>query len=656
MQPKKSINEKELETLKFWQDNKIFEKSLNSSAPSFTFYDGPPFATGLPHIGHILAGTIKDAIPRYQTMRGHRVRRVWGWDCHGLPIENMIEKELALNSKKEIEEYGVDKFNQAAADSVLRYEKEWKQIVPRLGRWVDMERPYKTMDATYTESVWWSWKTLYDKGLAYEGHKIMHICPRCETPLAQSEVGLEYHDVTDLSVTTRFELVDEPRTFILAWTTTPWTLPGNTALAVHRDIDYVKVRETATVQITNNGNYETPSLDNFIISKKSFLQNSQKINPALDNFIDEQYQYFGKLVRVVEEFKGEKLVGLEYKPLFNYFEEDLKNGKIVNGENAYKIWHADFITEDTGTGIAHEAPAFGTEDMELAKVNSIPVIKHVHMNGEFVSQVVESFSLKENKNAEEIIGTKEFSQGQNEESKILEGVKVKKKDDTMSTDVLIVRWLAENGKLFSKEKIVHSYPLCWRCKTPLLNYATSSWFVDVPKIKDKLISENSKVKWIPEHIRDGRFGKWLEGAREWAVSRRRYWGAPLPIWQSKDGKVKVIGSLAELAELNVNKPKNKYIVMRHGECISNTKNILDLKGDDSNFLTEKGKSIANDNRNKLKDQVDIIYTSPFLRAVETSNIISNGKVEVIQDERLKESDFGEWHGKIVNDFINWFNL
>ena len=534
MQPKKSINDKELEILKFWQDNKIFEKSLNPHSPpheggargggefesrtrptDFTFYDGPPFATGLPHTGHILAGTIKDAIPRYQTMRGHRVRRVWGWDCHGLPIENMIEKELGLNSKKDIEDYGIDKFNQAAADSVLRYEKEWKQIIPRLGRWVDMEHPYKTMDATYTESVWWSWKTLYDKGLAYEGHKIMHICPRCETPLAQSEVGLEYHDVTDMTVTVEFKLKNKSYNgkplYILAWTTTPWTLPGNTALAVNKELNYVVVES----KFENEINY-------FIVAKK-----------LLEKVFAKSASY-----KVIEEIKIEDYIGQDYEPLFQTFNNEKFLNKLENAENIWKVWHADFITEDAGTGIAHEAPAFGAEDMELAKANNIPVIKHVLMNGHFVSEVEESVPE-------------------------LAGLVVKKKDDSISTDIEIVKLLAHSGKLFSKEKIVHSYPLCWRCKTPLLNYATSSWFVDVPAIKDKLIAENNKVKWIPEHIRDGRFGKWLEGAREWAVSRRRYWGAPLPIWQSSSGKVKVIGSLAELAELNANKSKNKYIVMRH---------------------------------------------------------------------------------------------
>lgn len=605
-QNKKSINEKELETLKFWNDNQIFEKSLithtlphaggvrgggefepgveNSGGEAFTFYDGPPFATGMPHHGHVLAGTIKDAIPRYQTMKGKSVRRVWGWDCHGLPIENMIEKELNLNSKKDIETYGVGKFNEAAANSVLRYEEEWKKIIPRLGRWVDMEHPYKTMDATYTESVWWSWKTLYDKGLAYEGHKIMHICPRCETPLAQSEVGLEYHDVTDLSVTVEFELTDhkynDKPLYVLAWTTTPWTLPGNSALAISKNINYVIVES----EFENNINY-------FIVAKS-------KVEEMFKN---------SSAYKILEENVIEKYLGAKYKPPFQAYNNSESLQTIKNSENIWKIWHADFITEETGTGIAHEAPAFGLEDMELAKANNIPVIKHVNMNGTFDNRVIEELARVLEMNTED-----------------LKDIKVKKKDDTMSTDVLILRALKIRNLVFEKHKIVHSYPLCWRCKTPLLNYATSSWFVDVPAIKDKLISENQKIKWVPEHIRDGRFGMWLAGAREWAVSRARYWGAPLPVWKSESGRVKVLGSLEELAELNIEKYKNQYIIMRHGEAKSNAENYYDEGQDNSNHLTEKGKEQVKASALALaKENIDIIIYSPVLRSVETMSILNS---------------------------------
>lgn len=594
----KTIAEKEKETLAFWQDNDIFEKSIErpadkESVGDFSFYDGPPFATGMPHIGHILAGTIKDAIPRYQTMKGKSVRRVWGWDCHGLPIENLIEKKLGLKSKKEIEDFGVGKFNKDANDSVLMYDAEWKKIVPRLGRWVDMEKPYKTMDATYTESIWWAWKSLYEKKLAYEGNKMMHICPRCETPLAQSEVGLEYHDVTDLSVTAKFELVDELGTFVLAWTTTPWTLPGNTALALKSDALYVKVRIEGM-----NGKY--------ILAQER----------TSDVLKEMKYE-------VLETFEGGSLVGKKYTPPFTYFE----NVDIEHKENIWKIWHADFITLDTGTGIAHEAPAFGLEDMELAKLHNIPVIKHIKMDGTFIPSVTD-----------------------------FAGMKVKVAGDTQSADIEIIKWLAHHNVLFEKHKIIHSYPLCWRCKTPLLNYATSSWFIDVPKIKEKLLNENQKIVWVPSHTRDGRFGKWLEGAREWAVSRTRYWGAPLPVWKNENGEIIMIGSLKELAEKNKQKAKNTYYLMRHGEAISNEKAVFETKGDPNNHLTEKGKRQVMDALASIKTHnIDVIIASPFTRTQETAEIVSSFLgIPIVTEERIHEYYMGDFDGRPATEYFDFY--
>ncbi len=605
----KTINEKEIDILNFWNAENIFEKSLainKNIGEKYTFYDGPPFATGMPHHGTVLQSCIKDAIPRYQTMRGKTVRRVWGWDCHGLPIETLIEKEIGLKSKQDIEVFGVANFNKAAADSVYRYETEWKKIVPRLGRWIDMENAYATINPTYTESVWWSFSELYKKGMAYEGHYIMHICPRCETPLAQSEVNQPgcYKDVTDISVYVPFELEQplqaSPRealpTYLLAWTTTPWTLPGNTAIAINRNLTYVKVEIDGKFYIVGKDRVTD-------VLKLKNLENSN-----------------------IEEISGEDLIGLKYKPVFDYFNnsEYLKtlDTEKSKSENIYKVWHADFVTADTGTGIAHEAPAFGEEDYRLAQENKIPTILHVKMNGEFVKEVLD-----------------------------FQDMKVKKKDDTQTTDIEIIKWLAHNGKLFHKQKIVHSYPHCWRCDTPLLNYATTSWYVNIQKVKDKLVEKNKKVKWIPEHVRDGRFGKWLEGARDWAISRNRYWGAPIPVWKSEE-EIFVPSSLKDLQSKT--KAKNKYTFVRHGQAYSNLDQVINVKIENDKGLTENGfhqiEEIANNYKNE-NNKIDLIISSPYKRTRETAEIFAkkfNVKVEI--DERVQEFQLEEmWEGRKWDD-------
>ncbi|MFO0743856.1 MAG: class I tRNA ligase family protein [Candidatus Paceibacterota bacterium] len=584
----KTINEKELEVLEFWQKNKIFEKSLEKPAGenpkgNFSFYDGPPFATGLPHHGHLLAGTIKDTIPRYETMKGNYVRRVWGWDCHGLPIENLVEKKFDLESKKDIEDFGIDNFNKAAEASVFAYEEEWKHVIPRFGRWIDMDNSYKTLDYTYTESVWWAFKELDKKGLVFEGHKSMHICPRCETTLAQSEVAQNYKDLTDISVTVKFELVDELGTFVLAWTTTPWTLPGNVALAVNKNFEYAKVK-------INSG-------ENFILAKDRLEDVFKKENLEFE---------------IISEFNGEELVGKKYKPVFDYY----LDANLENKENIYTIVDAEFVTLDTGTGVVHIAPAFGEDDLNLGKEKKLPIIKHVGMNGEFTKEVTD-----------------------------FAGIKVKTSRDNQSADIGIIKYLAEKKLLFAKEKLVHAYPTCWRCDTPLLNYATSSWFVNVPKIKEKNLSENQKINWTPENIRDGRFGKWLEGAREWAVSRSRYWGAPLPIWKEVDGdEVRIIGSLKELTESNIAKPKNEYYVMRHGEAMHNVKGIEETKMDPENILTDLGVIQVEDAKKKNNVDFDIIISSPYPRAKETASIMAGDK-EILIDEHFVEIDLGVYSGQ-----------
>lgn len=488
----------EEEILKFWEDNKIFEKSVNKKAPhgDYVFYDGPPFATGTPHYGHIVASLMKDVVPRYFTMNGYRVERRWGWDCHGLPIENIVEQELKVASKKDIEEkIGVDKFNELCRSKVLMFADVWKKFIPRIGRWVDMDNAYKTMDLDYMESIWWVFKQLWDKGLIYEGHKSMHICPRCETTLSQSEVSQGYKDTEDLAVVIKFALTDEPSTYVLAWTTTPWTLPGNVALAVGADIDYLKVK----------------------IGEGYFILAKTTAEKTL----------LGKQVEVIKEFKGKDLAGKSYEPLFPYFDNP------ENRKKGFKIYAADFVATEEGTGVVHIAPAFGEDDMKLGKKENLPFIQHVDFSGRFT------------------LGVKDFS-----------GEPVKPTADPGATDKKIVSWIEEHGKLFTKEKHTHSYPFCWRCDTPLLNYSTSSWFVKVSAIKEKFLKLAEKINWVPEHIKAGRFGKWLEGAEDWSISRQRYWGSVLPIWRCKCGEIKVLGGRDELEKLSGQKVEDlhKHIV------------------------------------------------------------------------------------------------
>lgn len=495
----------ELEILEFWERNKIFEKSVaqRKRGRHFVFYDGPPFATGLPHHGHILASVIKDAVPRFHAMRGKYIERRWGWDCHGLPLENLVEQELGLKTKKDIEHYGIDRFNAYAKESVLRYADDWKKIIPRIARWVDMEHDYKTMDWTYMETIWWIFKNLYDRKLIYEGYKSMHICPRCETTLANFEVSQGYKDVTDLSVYVKFELVDEPGTYVLAWTTTPWTLPGNVALAVDPNIQYVKVRTSKGLVVI---------LAKTLYEYIAALEGYHPLKGQLGFFASREATPLPVIEAVLN---GSQLIRRNYNPLFNYYYND---PKLKNRENGWKIYPADFVTTDEGTGVVHIAPAFGEEDMELGKKFDLPFVQHIEMNGTFKPEV------------------KDFA-----------GLPAKSKADPQATDKKIIALLRERGALFTEQPFPHSYPHCWRCETPLLNYAASSWFVNVQQIKKKLIAQNKKVSWTPAHIRDGRFGKALEGAPDWAISRSRYWGAPLPVWQCEAcARVEVIGSLDEL--------------------------------------------------------------------------------------------------------------
>lgn len=522
MSSENSNIKKEETVLKFWREADIFKKSLTKKPPhgDYVFYDGPPFATGTPHYGHIVASIMKDIVPRYQTMRGYHVERKWGWDCHGLPIENIVEKELGTKSKKEIEELGVAKFNDLCRLKVSTYVDEWEKVITRLGRWADFKNAYKTMDLNFMESIWWAIKELWNKDLIYKDYRSMHICPRCETTLSQSEVTEGYRDIKDLSVIAKFELIDEPKTLVLAWTTTPWTLIGNVALAVGREIMYVKVK------LEDDQNL-------YILAK-------ERVSDVLKE----------KKYVVVDMFEGSELVGNKYKPLFDYYSSDKK---LVNRENGWKIYAADFVTTTDGVGIVHIAPAFGEDDMKLGKENNLPFIQHVGMDGLFKEEV------------------KDFI-----------GLHVKPIDDHTSTDVQIIKYLAAHGTLFSKEKYEHSYPHCWRCETPLINYATSSWFVGVTRIKEQLLESAKLINWSPDYLKEGRFGNWLEGARDWSISRQRFWASAIPIWECACGKRIVIGSIAELEKLSgqkitdIHKDKVDPLTFKCLDCGGIMKRIPDV--------------------------------------------------------------------------------
>ncbi|HCW32296.1 MAG: isoleucyl-tRNA synthetase, isoleucyl-tRNA synthetase [Candidatus Peregrinibacteria bacterium GW2011_GWE2_39_6] len=482
--PKQSFSKLEEEIIKYWRVNKIFEKSVTNRSKDneYIFYDGPPFATGLPHYGHLLAGTMKDVVPRYWTMRGKRVERRWGWDCHGLPIEYEVEKELGLSGRKDIEEkYGVAEFCEKCRDVVLRYTEEWKKTVERTARWVDMENHYKTMDPSFMESTWWVFKQLWEKDLVYRGHKAMHVCPRCVTPLSNFEVTLGYKDVSDPSVMWKFKVKNEKNTYLLAWTTTPWSSISTMGLSVHPGFIYVKVK----------------------IDKDYVIFVKDRIDFVLKEYPDYE---------IVDEFRGEKLVGIEYEPLTDDF---LDLPEVKENKNVYHVFGGDYVELTAGTGIVTINGSYGEIDMDAANKNGLPIVMDVDMNGVFNNLV-----------------------------KTYEGMYVK------DAQYKFIEDMRNKNLVWNIEKYKHSYPHCWRCDTPLLNYTTTSWFVRVEKIKDQMIKENNKIHWVPEHVGSGRFGDWLENARDWCVSRNRFWGTPLPIWISDDGDFYCMGSIEELAKLS----------------------------------------------------------------------------------------------------------
>ncbi|MBW7954772.1 isoleucine--tRNA ligase [Candidatus Gracilibacteria bacterium] len=523
--PKQSFPKLEKEIINFWKENDTFKKSISSreGGEIFNFYDGPPFATGTPHYGHILAGTIKDVIPRYQTMLGKKVDRKFGWDCHGLPIENIVEKKLQISGKDDIEKkIGVYDFNENCRANVFGYVDEWKKTVERMGRWVDMEDDYKTMDNGFMESVWWVFKTIYDKGLIYEGNKIVPYCPRCTTPLSNFEVNQGYKDKQSKTVTVKFKVKGSESKYILAWTTTPWTLYSNLGLAVGEDILYSEVLDNKTGE--------------------TYILASEKIKDYYK--VESDY-------KIVREYKGNCLVGIEYEPLFNDFVVQLKDlnldfgTNIKLGQNSYKVVLGHHVSTETGTGIVHIAPAYGEDDFVIGEKEGLGFVAHIDDRGR-------TFNLLTNND----IFVFDFN------DLVIEELKKLKLSVNIST-------------------INHSYPHCWRCDTPLIYRGISAWYVAVEKIRDKMIENNKKINWNPEEIKTGRFGKWVENARDWNISRNRYWGSAIPVWQSEDKKEEIcIGSIKELYELNLDfgqiyKKEEKYFYTKTNKEIDLHKHFVD---------------------------------------------------------------------------------
>ena len=471
-----NFTDREKEVLDFWKKNDVYKKSerKNEGGEPFCFYDGPPTANGKPHIGHVLTRTMKDIIPRYQTMKGKYVLRKAGWDTHGLPVELEVEKTLGMDGKQDIERYGIEPFIKKCKESVWKYQSEWEKMSDRIGYWVDMENPYVTYNDNYIESEWWALKEIWKKGLLYKGHKIVPYCPRCGTALSSHEVAQGYKDVKEKSVFVKFKVKGEDNKYILAWTTTPWTLPSNVALCMNAKEDYV--------EIVSDGVH-------YILAE------------ALVGKLFEEYE-------VVDRKKGREYEGTEYEPLFPYALGTFK-------EKAYYVTNDDYVTLTDGTGVVHIAPAFGEDDAKVGRKYNLPFVQLVDDRGRF------------KENTGDLVG-------------------IFAKD----ADKLIIKDLKERGLLFKELMFEHSYPFCWRCDTPLLYYARSSWFIKTTAVKDRLIAANNSVHWIPETIGTGRMGNFLENVIDWGLSRERYWGTPLPVWTcSECGKVHVIGSKAELKEL-----------------------------------------------------------------------------------------------------------
>ena len=588
----------EEEILSFWKKRKIFERSLKErkGRREFVFYEGPPSANAKPGLHHALSRSYKDIICRFKTMEGFLVKRKAGWDTHGLPIELQVEKKFNFKRKQDVLKFGIKRFNEECKKLVFLYKKDWDKLTERLGYWLDLANPYITLDTAYIENLWFLIKRLYEKGLLYKGYRVSPYCPRCQTVLSSHEVAQEYHKVKDLSLYVKVKVISSDRSFkrasLLIWTTTPWTLPANIAIAVNPDLTYILL--------------ETKNKERVVVLKSL----ASKL--------------FGKDYKKVRALKGEELLGLKYEPIFKS-----KSFRAERGARAFEVVGGEFVSQEEGTGLVHLAPAFGDEDNRLlekirkgGKENDFPVFITVNEKGEMKKGVVG------------------------------EGLFVKE------ADKLIIEALKKKGKLFKVEECEHDYPFCWRCKTPLLYYPRESWFVRMSSLRKELLKNNQKINWVPGHIKNGRFGEWLKEVKDWAFSRDRFWGTPLPVWQDeKTGEIKVVGSLEELRENSYY--KNTFFLLRHAQSESNLKNLVvsEEKGKEIFPLTIRGKKEVKKLAEELKKKkIDFIFSSPLSRTRETAEIIAQSlKVPLKVDERLKEIQVGVFNLKHVKDYESYFS-
>ncbi len=595
--------EVETEILNFWKDNKVFEASLEKTKDDepFVFYDGPPFATGLPHYGHLLAGTLKDIVPRYWTMRGRNVQRRFGWDCHGLPVENEMEKEFNLSGKNDIEKLGLDIFNEACRSIVLRYTEQWEEVVLRMGRWVDFENQYRTMDPAYMESIWWVFREVWKKDLIYKGFSVQPYCPRCTTPLSNFEVNEGYKDVKGPSITVTFPLVDEPDTKVLVWTTTPWTLPSNVLLAAGPEIDYLKIKDGD---------------DKFIIAKE-----------RVSAYYKDESDY-----EVLEELNGKDLAGLRYVPLFKYFEGE--------HDKFFTIVNADYVSTEDGTGVVHIAPAFGEDDYKVGQDEKLPIVCPVDAEGRFTSEVSDW--------AGEYI---------------------------FDADDKIIIELKNMGRLVHKTKEEHRYPHCYRCDTPLFYKAIDAYFVNVEPLKENMLENNQGIHWVPGHLKEGRFGKLIEGSPPWNISRNRYWGTPIPIWNCECGHDECVGSLEQLHTLAGNgdvEAGKKLHADASVKVAQEIKNSAKSRIEDAGVAVEWAEKISNteiadnDLHRHIVDEIDLICPKCSKVMMRTPEVLDcwfeSGSMPYAQNhypfenKKLFEDNFpADFIAEGLDQTRGWFN-